>query len=62
MTDADGEPVCAGPRDVELMVRIRAPGIPPDRLRELVEERYRCSPISSAVASAMPVDLRIVID
>jgi hypothetical protein len=31
-------------------------------LRALVEERYRCSPISSAVASAMPVDLRIVIE
>ena len=62
MTDADGKPVYAGPRDVELVVRVRAPGVAADRLRALVEERYRCSPISSAVASAMPVDLRIVID
>jgi organic hydroperoxide reductase OsmC/OhrA len=62
MTDADGTPVYAGPRDVELVVRVRAPGVDPDRLRELIEERYRCSPISSAVSSAMPVDLRIVVE
>ena len=62
MTDADGKPVRAGPRDVELLVRVRAPGIGRDRLRKLIEERYRCSPISSAVASAMPVDLRIVVE
>jgi hypothetical protein len=62
MKDADGTPVYPGPRDVELVVRIRAPGVAPERLRAMVEERYRCSPISSAVASAMPVDLSIVID
>ena len=61
MNDADGKPVYAGPRDIELVVRVRAPGAAPDRLRALVEERYRCSPISSAVASSMPVDLRIEI-
>jgi organic hydroperoxide reductase OsmC/OhrA len=62
MKGPDGAPVYAGPRDVELLVRIRAPGVDPERLRAMVEERYRCSPISSAVASAMPVDLRIVVD
>jgi organic hydroperoxide reductase OsmC/OhrA len=62
MSDADGTPVPAGPRDVELIVRIRAPGVDRDRLRAMVEERYRCSPIASAVANSMPVDLSIVID
>jgi organic hydroperoxide reductase OsmC/OhrA len=62
MKDADGTPLYAGPRDVELVVRIRAPGVAPDRLRAMVEEGYRCSPISSAVASAMPVELSIVIE
>jgi organic hydroperoxide reductase OsmC/OhrA len=62
MNGADGERVHPGPRDVELEVRVRAPGVAPDRLRAMVEERYRCSPISSAVASSMPVDLRIVIE
>ena len=62
MNGADGKPVYAGPREFELVVRARAPGVAPDRLRELIEKRYRCSPISSAVASAMPVSLSIVID
>ena len=62
MKEPDGTRVPAGPRDVELVVRIRAPGVDRDRLRAMVEERYRCSPIASAVASAMPVDLSIVID
>jgi len=62
MKEADGTPVPAGPRDVELIVRIRAPGVDPDRVRAMVEERYRCSPIASAVANSMPVDLSIVIE
>ena len=62
MKDADGTRVPAGPRDVELVVRIRALGVDRDRLRAMVEERYRCSPIASAVAGSMPVDLSIVIE
>jgi len=61
MADAEGEPVPAGPRDVQLVVRIAAAGIDPAQLRTLVEESYRCSPISSAVRSAVPVDLKIEI-
>ena len=59
MTDADGARVHAGPRDIELVVRIAAPGVPPERLRALVQESYRCSPISTAVASGVPVELSI---
>jgi uncharacterized OsmC-like protein len=62
MTDAEGARVSAGPRDVELVVRIAAPGVPPERLRALVQESYRCSPISNAVASGVPVELSIDID
>jgi len=62
MTDADGVPIDAGPRDVELNVRISAPGIAPDRLRALVEESHRCSPVSSALIHPVPVSLRIAID
>ena len=61
MTDAEGEPVPAGPRDVQLVVRISATGVDPARLRTLVEDSYCCSPISSAVRSAVPVDLHIEI-
>lgn len=59
MSNADGERVEAGPCDVKLAVRIAAEGVAPERLRALVEESYRCSPIPSAVVNAVPVALRI---
>ena len=62
MTSADGAPVDAGPLAVELIVRISAPGIAPDRLRALVEASHRCSPVSNALSRAVPVSLRIDID
>jgi organic hydroperoxide reductase OsmC/OhrA len=63
MSDAvGGEPVCAGPQEVQLCVRISAPGIASDRLSTLVEESHRCSPVPNAIRNAAPVDLRIKID
>lgn len=59
MRDATGEAVCAGPCDVQLLVRIKAHGIPPERLRNLVEESHRCSPMPTALRNAVPVALRI---
>lgn len=59
LADAEGEPVRAGPRDVQLLVRISAHGVSPQRLRALVEDGYRCSPVSSAIRDAVPVALRI---
>lgn len=59
ITDAEGTTVGAGPLDVELIVRISAPGIAPDRLRTLVEEGHRYSPVSHALCHAVPVTLRI---
>lgn len=62
MTDADGESVFAGPRDVQLCVRIGAPGVTPERLRTLVKNGQSCSPVPNAVRSATPVALRIDIE
>ncbi|MFZ0499133.1 MAG: OsmC family protein [Steroidobacteraceae bacterium] len=62
MVNADGVSVAAGPCDMALTVRISAPGVAPDRLRTLVEESYRCSPVSDALCRAVPVSLRIDID
>ena len=62
MVDAVGAPVFAGPCDVRLHVRIAAPGVPSQRLRALVEDSHRHSPIPAAVEHAVPVDLRIDID
>lgn len=62
MADADGEPVPAGPLEVQLVVRIAAPGVAPERLRQLVETSDRCSPVSDALRSALRVDLRVDLD
>jgi len=59
MPDGAGKPVCAGPSDVQMHVRIAAPGVSPQRLRALVEESQRCSPVPTAVQNALPVALHI---
>jgi uncharacterized OsmC-like protein len=62
MMEASGERVCAGPRDVQLIVRISALGVSAERLRSLVEESNRCSPVSAALRDAVPATLRIEVD
>jgi uncharacterized OsmC-like protein len=59
MTDAAGEAVCAGPRDVRLLVRIAARAVSPERLRILVETSHRCSPVPAALENAVPVELHV---
>ncbi len=59
MTDADGEPVYAGPRDMQMLVRISARGASSERLHALVEKTYRCSPMACAVEDAVTVALRV---
>lgn len=59
MSEPSGEPVWAGPRDVQVLVRIAAPDILPQRLRSLIDEGNRCSPVSAAVRDAVPVTLCI---
>lgn len=62
MADESGDPVRAAPTDVQLHVRISAKDVAPERLRALVEDGYRCSPIPGAIGSALPVAVRIDID
>jgi uncharacterized OsmC-like protein len=59
MHEADGAPVFAGPGDLQLQVQIAAPGVSPERLHALVEAGCHCSPIPSAVRSAVPLDVRV---
>ncbi|MGZ5158821.1 MAG: OsmC family protein [Caldimonas sp.] len=59
MADAEGEPVYAGPQEMQLHVRIAAPGVAAARLRALVEESYRCSPMACVVQDARAVALSI---
>jgi uncharacterized OsmC-like protein len=60
--DTEGEPVFAGPGDVQLHVRISASGIPPERLRALVDHSRRCSPIPTAVETAVPIAVTVDVD
>lgn len=62
MADAHGACVDAGPSDVELHVRICAEGVDAERLRRLVEDAHRCSPVARAAQNALPVALRIDIE
>ena len=59
MSEADGEPVYAGSRDMSLQVRLRAAGVSPAALRLMVERSLRCSPVPAAVRTATPLQLRI---
>ena len=59
MADASGEPISPGARDVQLLVRIAAKGVAPERLRALVEKGYCCSPAATGLAETTPVTLRI---
>jgi len=59
MADVSGTPVGAGPREVQLLVKISAPGVSTEKLQTLVEDSSRCSPISAAARDVVPVALRI---
>ena len=62
MADADGAIVGAGPREMQLLVRIAADAVAPQRLRTLVERGCRCSPIPNAVTHATPLALHIEVE
>jgi uncharacterized OsmC-like protein len=59
MADGSSEPVGAAPCDVQLLVKIAAPGVSAERLQSLVEDSNRCSPVSAAVRNAIPVAVRV---
>jgi uncharacterized OsmC-like protein len=59
MAESDGSPVSAGPQDVQLHVTIAAHGVPAEKLRALVEESHRCSPVPCAIQEETPVGLHI---
>lgn len=62
MTESDGSPVPAEPRDVELRVRIAAAGQSPERLRALVEGCDYFSPVTQSLRQAIPVIVHVHVD
>jgi len=61
MADADGQQVSAGPRNLQLHVRITAGGTSAERLRSLVQRSHGLSPVSCAVQEVTPAELLIEI-
>jgi len=59
MPEVSGEPVSAGPRDVQLVVRISAAGVSAKVLQELAEDSDRCSPVSTALRDQVSAALRV---
>jgi len=57
--DEQGTQVKASPLRVRVTVRIAAQGIPAERLRALVEDSDRRSPVACALRDALQVDLQI---
>jgi uncharacterized OsmC-like protein len=59
IADADGRAIYPGPHDMALHVRVVAPAVAPERLRELVQTALGRSPIPNAVQCATELRLRI---
>ena len=59
MADEHGAPVPAGYSVIRLQVRVSAPGVPRERLRELIERANQQSPVSSALQQGAPLQLSI---
>jgi uncharacterized OsmC-like protein len=59
MSEPNGEPVYAGPFDVELRVTVAANGATPLALKTLVERCLGHSPVPSALVTATPFSLQI---
>jgi uncharacterized OsmC-like protein len=56
------EPVTPAPHDVQLEVRVAAADVARDQLQAMIEHSFRCSPVSAAVAGAVPVGLHVAIE
>ena len=59
MSEPNGEPVFAGPFDVELRVTVTANGTTPADLKALVERCLSHSPVPSALITAIPFSLHV---
>jgi organic hydroperoxide reductase OsmC/OhrA len=62
MQDGAGVPVTAAPCEVRLEVKARASNATGERLETLIRDSVRCSPVSAALARAIPVALEVRIE
>lgn len=59
--DADGGLVPSRPLGMTMRVRVAAEGVAPARLRAVVEDACRCSPIADAVRHPVPLSVDIAV-
>jgi uncharacterized OsmC-like protein len=57
--DAEGADVFPGPANLRLQVRVSAPGVPRATIERLVQESCRCSPVSAALQTALPLQVEL---
>ena len=62
MSDDAGERIPPAPRDVRLRVSVAATNVAAEVLKAMVEASYRSSPVSAALETAVPIELRIEVD
>ncbi len=62
MTDEHGAAIPAAPRDLELLVRVAAQSVAPERVHALVARAHASSPVSGAVQSVVPLDLHVEVN
>ena len=62
MHDPDGAPVQAGPLEMDLKIRIQASGVDDARLRRLVENGLRRSPMIDALRRHPPMTVAVLVD
>jgi uncharacterized OsmC-like protein len=62
MAGEDGTPVTPAATGVRLQVKMSAPNVAPERIRSLVEESFRCSPVSAALEQVTRVEFAIDLD
>lgn len=62
LPDANGDPVYAGPLQLEMHVSIAAPGVAPQRLSELVRRANGCAPMTAVARDAFELPLKIEIE
>jgi uncharacterized OsmC-like protein len=62
MSDDAGERILPAPRDVRLQVSVAATNVAAEVLEAMVEDSYRCSPVSATFEKALPIELCIKVD
>jgi uncharacterized OsmC-like protein len=62
MMGDNGDPIAPAPSEVTLEVRIGAAEVPGERLRAMIDESFRRSPVSAAIEPAIPLRLHVDIE